>query len=152
MSARSVTHATFTLERVYDAAPARVFAAFASAEAKTKWFGGPPGWGRFEHSLDFRVGGRERNVGGPPGGPVHAYEAVFYDIVPDERIITAYEMHLGETRISVSVATVELKPAGAGTRLVLTEQGAFLDGFDSAESREAGTRDLLDMLGEALAG
>ena len=34
MTARSVIHDTFTIERTYPAAPSRVFAAFASAEAK----------------------------------------------------------------------------------------------------------------------
>ncbi len=33
------------------------------------------------------------------------------DIVPDERIIFTYDMRLDETRISVSLATVELEPA-----------------------------------------
>ena len=55
-------------------------------------------------------------------------------------------MHLDETRISVSLATVEFKPAGAGTRLIFTEQAVFLDGADTAAAREQGTRDLLDNL------
>lgn len=59
-------------------------------------------------------------------------------------------MHLDENRISVSLATVELRPEGKGTRLVFTEQGAFLDGYDDAGSREHGTRELLDALGAAL--
>jgi dihydrofolate reductase len=37
-------------------------------------------------------------------------------------------------RISVSLATVELAPEGAGTRLVFTEQCAFLDGHDTPNS------------------
>jgi hypothetical protein len=45
---------------------------------------------------------------------------------------------------------VEFEPAGAGTRPVLTEQGAFLDGFDDPSSRERGTRDLLEALDAAL--
>ena len=53
-------------------------------------------------------------------------------------------------RISVSLATVELKREGKGTRLVFTEQGAFLDGFDDSGGRERGTADLLDALGREL--
>jgi len=60
-------------------------------------------------------------------------------------------MHLDERKFSVSLATLELKPAGAGTRLVMTEQGAFLDGHDDAGSREHGTGVLLDALGKSLA-
>ena len=88
--------------------------------------------------------------GGPEGGPTHYYNALYQDIVPDQRIIISYDMHLDEIRISVSLATVEFKPEGKGTRLVFTEQGAFLDGYDDAGQREKGTRDLLDALGEAL--
>jgi uncharacterized protein YndB with AHSA1/START domain len=100
--------------------------------------------------MEFRVGGREVNRGGPPGGPVHVFEALYHDIVPNERIITTYEMYMDDVRSSVSIATVELEPAGDGTTLRFTEQGAFLDGSDSLESRERGSRDLLDALGEAL--
>jgi len=50
----------------------------------------------------------------------------------------------------VSLATLELKPAGTGTRLVLTEQGAFLDGYENAGSRERGSNYLLDALGRSL--
>ena len=66
--------------------------------------------------------------------------------MPDQRIIFSYDMHLDQARISVSLATVELKPAGDGTQLVFTEQAVFLDGDDDAGSRERGTRGLLDQL------
>ncbi len=41
MTERSVTHATFVVERLYDASPARVFAAWADPAAKRRWFTGP---------------------------------------------------------------------------------------------------------------
>jgi uncharacterized protein YndB with AHSA1/START domain len=151
MTERSVTHATFVIERAYDAAPARVFAAWATPEAKGRWFVGPDEWQTSDHRLDFQVGGREHVSGGPKGGPIHSFDALYQDIVPDQRIIYAYDMHLGDTRISVSLATVELKPEDKGTRLVFTEQGAFLDGFDIPGDRERGTVDLLDNLGKELA-
>jgi len=88
--------------------------------------------------------------GGPPRGPVHYYNATYQDIVPNERIITTYEMHMDDKRISVSVATIEFLPATGGTKLILTEQGVFLDGYDNAGQREHGTRDLLNNLGAYL--
>jgi uncharacterized protein YndB with AHSA1/START domain len=150
MTDRSVTHATFTIERSYPASPARVFHAWADPEAKARWFAGPAEWNTLEAGMDFRVGGREVNRGGPPGGPIHTFEARYHDIVPNERIITPYEMYMGETRSSVSVATLELMPNDDGTTLRYTEQGAFLDGLESVASREQGTRDLLEALAMAL--
>jgi uncharacterized protein YndB with AHSA1/START domain len=147
---RSVTHATFVVERTYDASPARVFAAWADPAAKARWFAGPDEAGPAEFELDFRVGGREINRGGPPGGPVYTFERRYQDIVPNQRIVYTYDMHLDQTRISVSLATVEFKPAGAGTRLILTEQGAFLDGRDDPALREHGSGALLDALGAEL--
>ena len=150
MTDRAVTHATFSIERAYRPSPARVFAAWADPAVKSRWFAGPASWETGKYQLDFRVGGRESISGGPPGGPVHAYNACYLEIVPDERIILSYDMHLDEKRISVSLATVEFKPAEGGTRLVFTEQGAFLDGFDDPVAREQGTRDLLEALGREL--
>ena len=145
----SVTHATFTVERTYPAAPARVFQAFADPKAKALWFGGPEEWnGR--GGMDFRVGGNEWDEGDIPDGPTTRFDATYYDIVENERIVYCYEMHLDDNRISVSVATIELIPVGAGTRLVLTEAGAFLDGYDDAGAREHGTNELMDALGRSL--
>src|SRR5688572_3951726 len=81
----------------------------------------------------FRVGGRESVSGGPPGGPVHRFNATYQDIVPNQRIVYSYEMHLDDTRISVSLTTIEFASAGTGTRMKFTEQGAYLDAFDKPE-------------------
>ena len=72
--------------------------------------------------------------------------------MPNQRIIYTYDMHLGASRISVSLTTIEFAPAGKGTRLVLTEQGAFLNGYDDAGQREHGTNLLMDALGRFVEG
>jgi uncharacterized protein YndB with AHSA1/START domain len=151
MTKRSATHATFVIERKINASPARVFQAFADPKAKARWFGGPAEWIRTEpHKIDFRVGGRETIRGGPKNGTVHSFEALYYDIVPDERIVFAYEMHLDDRKISVSLTTVEFARAGQGTLMTFTEQGVFLDGYDDAGSREHGTKELLNKLEASL--
>ncbi len=73
------------------------------------------------------------------------------DIVPNERIVSTYEMYMDDARMSVSLATVELAADGPGTRLVYTEQGVYLDGPDGTASRESGTRDLFENLAGELA-
>jgi uncharacterized protein YndB with AHSA1/START domain len=119
---------------------------------KARWFAGSADALEAGYELDFRVGGREVNRGGPPGGPVYTYESQFRDIVPEERIVYTYEMFADDHRLSVSVATVLFHDHGAATQLVLTEQGVFLDGRDSAPQREEGTRSLLVSLDAALQG
>ena len=146
MSERSTHHAIFVIERTYDASPARVFNAFSDPAAKARWFVGPDEWNQGGHELDFRVGGRERVSGGPPGGPVHSFDGLYQDIVPNQRIVYTYDMHMDEMRTSVSLATVEFEPEGDGTRLIFTEQGVFLDGLDNPAEREQGTKGLLDKL------
>jgi uncharacterized protein YndB with AHSA1/START domain len=147
MSERSVTHSTFTIDRTYDAPPARVFSAWADPDEKRRWWAG----GDDSLQLDFRVGGRELSEG-TVEDMTYRYEAVYQDIVPDERIIYTYEMHINGTRTSVSVATVQLAADGEGTKLTFTEQAAFLDGLDSADLREQGTGSLLGFLESYLAG
>jgi uncharacterized protein YndB with AHSA1/START domain len=150
MTERKVTHASFTIERSYDVPPERVYRAFADPEAKAKWFGGSNAWQQDKRSMDFRVGGREHLSGGVKGKPPHIFDAIYQDIVPNERIIYTYEMHIGENRISVSLATIELKKAGKGTKMTFTEQGAFLDDFDQPETREEGTKVLLERMAASL--
>jgi uncharacterized protein YndB with AHSA1/START domain len=152
MTDRTVTHATFCLERTYEASRERVYAAFATEEGKARWFSGPNDqWDIVDRDFDFREGGSEHLSGRWKNGTVSDFRARYHDIVPNERIVYAYEMRIDGRKISVSLATLEFKPADDGkTRLVLTEQGAFLDGYDDAGSREHGTAILLDRVGASL--
>ena len=145
---RNVTHATFTLERSYPAPPARVFMAWADPAAKARWFTPGPGSG---HELDFRIGGREVATGGPEGGPLMTFETLYRDIVPEQRIVYTSTLSAGADLMTVSLTTVEFTPGqDGGTRLVLTEQGAFLDGQEQPAWRERGTADQLDALAAEL--
>lgn len=150
---RVVAHHNFSIERDFKSSPDKVWAAFANKEKKEAWFGGGDDWTDRRHEFDFRVGGREYESGRFHGGVNHIFEALYYDIVPNERIVYTYEMHLDAERISVSLATIEFEAtATGGTHLTLTEQGAFLDGFDNGKQREEGTHGLLDMLVRHLDG
>jgi uncharacterized protein YndB with AHSA1/START domain len=148
---RSVVHGAFHLERIYDATAEQVYKALSDEAAKNRWFHGPQGWRPIERFMDFRVGGHERAKGQFEGGVTTMFDAIYHDVVPRERIVYTYEMHLDGRKISVSLATLQIKPAGEGrTKLLVDEQGAFLDGYDDAGSREHGTGILLDQLGASL--
>ena len=71
-SERSVEHATFVVERKYEASPERAFASWADPEAKARWFVDSDA----HLELDFRVGGREHSRGTAPDGRAYRYEAL----------------------------------------------------------------------------
>jgi len=157
MTEHSVIHDTFVIERTYPASTSRVFAAFASKEAKDTWgdtgeiAAGEPTTGPAE--FDFRVGGHER-FGMVNQGVTYTYDAIYYDIVPDQRLVYSYEMYAAGVRFSVSVATIEFVKTADGTTLTWTEQGAYLDGVDGPDAsrlREGGTSEMLDGLAKYLA-
>jgi uncharacterized protein YndB with AHSA1/START domain len=141
-----LSHSTFTIERELNAAPGKVFTAFADPDVKAKWFVGPDAWRQISSGLDFREGGREHNEGQfGEGGPTSRFDAYYFEIVPDARIVYSYEMRVNGERLSVSLASIELTPSGTGTRLTLTEQGVYYMPDDAA-NREQGTNDLMDAL------
>jgi uncharacterized protein YndB with AHSA1/START domain len=150
MPERSVVHTTFVIDRAYPVPVARVFAAWSTIEGKSRWFVGGPEWKQIVREMDFRVGGRERLVGKGGSGTTTAFDAHYLEIVPDERIIYSYNMFHNNVRLSVSLATIEFKRGPTGTRLIVTEQGAFLDGVHKPEGREQGTGILMDRLGASL--
>ena len=150
MTERSIQHGSFTIERVFDAPLKLVFGAWATPEGKARWFVGPKGWQQVERRLDFRVGGHEHLSGRFESGVVTRFDATYRDIVPDQRIIYVYDMRLTDRHISVSLATITFAPVGDRTRLVVTEQGVFLDGYEDGGSREKGTGGLLDQLAASL--
>lgn len=147
----SVEHGSFTIERVYDAPVAMVFEAWAGKDAKARWFVGPADWKAVIREQDFRVGGRERVKGVFPNGRESDFQCEYRDIVPNERIVYVYDMYADGRKLSVSLAIVLFAKAGNGTRLSVTEHGAF-HGYQDAGSREHGTGLLLEALGRALAG
>lgn len=142
----TIHHGTFTLERTFDAPADRVFAALADPEKKARWFVGPPMCKETERTLDFRVGGRERYAADWASGMTTCFDATYLDIVPNERIIYAYEMHANGKKTSVSLTTFEIVAKGGKTKLVLTEQGAYFDDEKAHAGREQGTNGLMDQL------
>lgn len=149
----TTTNATFVIERVLDASPARVFAAYSTLEAKQAWFKAPSDIETLDRDFEFRVGGKERFHARWPDGMITDFQATYHDIVENERIILVYDMYRNGQKLSVSLLTLELRGEGDRTRLIHTEQGTYLEGGDEAvASREHGTAWHIDNLVALLEG
>ncbi|MCK9893652.1 SRPBCC domain-containing protein [Frankia sp. AgB32] len=172
---RPVLHGSFTVQRVLALAPARVFAGFADEALWSRWTRLPGPAGTAWSELDLRPGGSAlaRNTF-VAGGHAERLEnrARFLDVVPDARIVYAYEAVVNDVCQWVSLVTVELgtgterrgaageRVAGGagqgGTVLTWTEQYAFLvlrgDGADDVAHLRGGTLLRLNGLESALLG
>ncbi|MFN3574673.1 MAG: SRPBCC domain-containing protein [Phenylobacterium sp.] len=136
----TLINATFTIERLLAATPARVFAAYSTLEAKMAWFKAPAEIETLNRDFDFRVGGKERFHARWPDGRITDFQATYHDIVENERIVLVYDMFHNAEKLSVSLQTLEFRPAGEKTRLIHTEQGSyFTGGVEAVKGREHGT-------------
>lgn len=147
MSETSVAHGSFVVERDFPHPVAKVFAAWADPQKKARWFGDGSAPAQV---FEFRPGGRESSSGKIPDGPTFSFDVTYQDIIPDNRILYTYDMHMDGRKISVSLAAVEFTPRGTGTHLRLTEYGLFLDGLDNVAQRKAGTEPMIAALGAYL--
>jgi uncharacterized protein YndB with AHSA1/START domain len=141
---RSANPYTFVVTRDFAYPVAAVFGAFTTLEAKAQWFGGEASGEVTLHTLDFRVGGWEHWRGKPKDHTAWmTNDTLFYDIIPDERIIIGYSMTMDGKLFTVSQQVLEFSVRGAGSQLKLTEQILYIDGVDHHENRVRGTEDLL---------
>lgn len=146
---------SFTIRRDYAADPARAFATWTRPELRAQWFAGPPGCIELRREMDFRVGGIEVLHGRFPEGFESLFTCRFHEIVPDERIVYVYDMHVSGAHMSISLASVEFKPGadGKGTHLVFTEDAIYMEtvaGSDGNAGRERGSNWLIDKYGALL--
>lgn len=144
-------HSTFTIEHRYPYPPEKLYAAFSDPARKRRWFAEGDSTDVEQFEMDFRVGGVERTVyrfrpGSPFPGVVLVNQGSFQDIVPNQRVVSASTMKLGDHRISSSLVTAEFLPVAQGTELRLTHQGAFYEGSDGPEMRQEGWQKLLGKL------
>jgi uncharacterized protein YndB with AHSA1/START domain len=149
-------HNTFILERNFPQRLSRVFSAFAQPALKRRWYA-EGNHEILDFHMDFRLGGIERfryrfREGHPIAGSEIANEGVYQDIVDNKRIVTTTRMALNGKTILVMLATFEFLPAGDGTDLILTHQGAYIDWPDGVKMIEMGWRSLIDRLAAEVAG
>jgi uncharacterized protein YndB with AHSA1/START domain len=146
MSDRNVIHDTVVVRRRYDAPVERVYRAWTDAAQLQRWYlPGDERWSAKMLAHDFRVGGGKRMTFGPPD-ETYVEDCYYVDIVPNRRICYAMAISRGDTRITVSMVTVELASSGRGCEVQVTDQIAILDAGDTAKDRERGWGETLDKL------
>ena len=143
-----LTHATIVMERTYNAAPARVFAAWADIEARKRW-STPAANIRIEYEqADFREGGRDVSRCIEPGNEDYVATVTYIDIKRDQRIAFVEDITHGNKRVSAALISVELAAKGAATHLLLTMQIASFDGSSMEQGYQFGWNAALDNLAQ----
>ena len=120
-------HDVITLERTYNAAPARVFAAWGDAKARERW--GRPNDEEIivYDQAEFRVGGEDVSRCGPKGDLHWMARVRYLEIIRDARIVMAEHVSNAGVAKASALITVEFEPAGKSTKLTLNIQIAAVD-------------------------
>ena len=108
------------IRRVYEAPVAAVWAAWTDPEQMKQWMGPNDAPRESEVTTDVRVGGRYRIVMHSPDGETHRVVGVYREVVLNKRLV--YTWAWESTPERESLVTVEFKPSGDGTEVVLAHQ------------------------------
>ncbi|MDB5583177.1 MAG: Activator of Hsp90 ATPase-like protein [Bradyrhizobium sp.] len=151
MTSDRVEHTSFVIERELPGSARHAFRFWSDPKLKEHWTGCHADWILIEEAFDFQPGGKETKRWRTPDGQEFSFNAFYLDVVPERRIIYAYEMAFGGTRLSASLVTIELTSRGSRTQMKFTEQAVFLTGDGAREQRLQGTQEGVDRLVAAMA-
>lgn len=131
------------VRRIYQAPVAAVYAAWTDPEQVNQWMAPSDDFGKTEAAIDLRVGGRYCIVMHGPDGEVHRVGGVYREVVPDRKLV--YTWAWESTPERESIVTIEFKPSGQGTELVLTHE-RFAD-TEARDKHQHGWNGCLERLG-----
>lgn len=120
-SAAVVASTTLRVERRFRASPERVFEAWTTADALSRW--SSPDAGVADVEVELRVGGRYRMAMAGPDGTVHRVAGTYREVDAPRRLVYTWRW---ETipGFPETLVTVELTPrADGGTDLLLVHEG-----------------------------
>lgn len=151
----AVTHDTFEIRKVFDAAPPAIFGAFAFQDRKSRWYAASPAHERLSYSFDFRPGGEEKLTarmlpGTPIAGKELCWTSTYAEIVNNARIVFFQTLDVDQSRVSAAVVTVEIVPLGDKSEVLLTHQAVYFEGADGPAMRRMGWDFLLDTMASEL--
>jgi uncharacterized protein YndB with AHSA1/START domain len=145
MSTQTATKPALTLKRRYNAAPAKVYAAWTDPEKIARWFG-PEQVVSVHSETDVRVGGRYRIVMNTATDS-HDVSGVYREVMQNEKLVFTWAWKTTPER--ESLVTVSIKPDGNGTLLTLTHEHFFDE--DARDRHQHGWSGALDKLTKMLA-
>jgi len=138
-------HATLVFERKIQAPVTDVFAAYANARARAQW-SAPAGDIIVFDQDEFREGGQDQFRCGPEANPSIVGTTHYFEIVPEERIVSAETLVLDGTRLAISLITTEFDDCGESTSLKSMVQLLSLVGQDMVAGYQHGNNAALDGL------
>jgi uncharacterized protein YndB with AHSA1/START domain len=149
-SARNVEPAarpSLTLKRRFNAAPEKVYAAWADPQKLVQWFGpGSVEEGSVKADIDLRVGGRYR-LSFRANGNYNEVGGVYREVVPNEKLVFTWAWHSTPER--ESLVTVSIKPDSAGSLMVFTHEQFFDE--TARDNHNKGWTELFAQLEQVLA-
>ncbi|XIA65871.1 SRPBCC domain-containing protein [Bradyrhizobium sp. TZ2] len=132
---------SLTLKRRLNAAPEKVYAAWADAERLVQWFGpASVEAGSVKADIDLRVGGHYR-ISFNANGQYNQVGGVYREVAPNERLVFSWAWHSTPER--ESLVTISMKPDGAGTLLTFHHEQ-----FADATARDNHERGWTEFLGK----
>lgn len=147
MATATAVKPSLTIKRRFNAAPAKVFAAWTDPQKVMRWMG--PGEIKAQHAeSDPRVGGRYRWIMKGSDGEEHNVSGVYREVVPNEKLVFTWAWKSTPER--ESLVTIDIKPDGAGSIMTLTHE-QFFDA-DARDRHQGGWTKAMDQLGEYLSG
>jgi uncharacterized protein YndB with AHSA1/START domain len=135
------------LERLLDAPPERIFAAWTDPDLLRRWWAAQPDWTTPEATTDVRVGGRYRLSMQDAAGTVHTVVGEYLEVDPPRRLVYTWqwEPH-GDPAVGddVTVVQIDFVAEGSATRVMLEQRG--FEGEAERDKHDHGWRGCLDNL------
>lgn len=135
------------VRRIYAAPVGAVYAAWTEPEQVGRWMAPSDDFRSTEATIDLRVGGRYRIVMHGPEGEAHRVGGVYREIVPNRKLV--YTWAWESTPERESMVTIEFRPSGQGTELILTHE-RFAD-TEARDKHQHGWKGCLERLGRYVA-
>lgn len=142
---------SITMSREFNAARERVWKVYTDPALIPRWWG-PRYLTTTVDKMDVRVGGAWRYIQTDPQGNIHAFNGVYKEVDPPNRLVTTFEYEPMAGHIIVETYTFEALPGGK-TRLTSRSVFGSLEALEgmAQSGMEGGAVETWDRVEELLA-